>query len=290
MDDHVDDHPLAELFPLMSDAEIRDMAEDIKANGQQHLIVLYEGKILDGRNRARACNIAKVEPKYTTFKGSNPLAFVLSRNLHRRHLTTSQRGIVAAKIATMRQGERTDKEPSAKSPKVDQESAAKALGVSVKTVGRAKQVIEQSPKKAEQVAAGEKTLGAAEREIKEESKPKEKPSDKLPKDDRGVTLPANKVALWNRRGELAELAEMVSKVRVAIGKAQDKDDPLFSHINHSSTIAALDQAYAAISGSKPYCVCPMCQGAGCRACRKTGLLGKFQFKTFVPKELKGKDA
>lgn len=285
MDERVDDHPLAELFPLMPDSEIRELAEDIKTSGQQHAIVIYEGKILDGRNRYRACNIARVEPKYAKFPGGDPLKFVLSRNLHRRHLTDAQRAMVAAKIADLKPGE-----VKSANWRITQPEAAKTLDVPVRTVQRAKAVMVASPKKAAEVVAGTKSLAKAEKEIKEAAKPKEKPSDKLPKDDRGVTLPANKVELWNRRGELAELAEMVSKVRVAIGKAQDKDDPLFAHINHSSTIAALDQAYAAISGSKPYCVCPMCQGAGCRACRKTGLLGKFQFRTFVPKELKGKDA
>lgn len=118
------------------------------------------------------------------------------------------------------------------------------------------------------------------------TKPKDKPSDKLPKDDRGVTLPANKVALWNRRGEMKEHAKAISVVRCALEKAQKDDDPLYAHINFSSIKADLDRSFHALASSAPYCVCPMCQGQGCRACKKTGLIGKFQFKTFVPKELK----
>lgn len=290
------DHPIAELFPLMDDAEIDALAQDIKQNGQSLMITLYENKILDGRNRYRACMKARVEPKFKTYTGKHPLEYVIGLNLTRRHLTVSQRAMVAAKIADMRQGERTDKpenkgenEPSANLPKVAQAEAAKTMHVSTRSVTAAKEVLDKAPEKAKEIEAGKKTVHAAIKEIKDEAKPKSK-TPALPKDQRGVTLPADKVALYNRRTEMTELADMVSKVRTTLKKAQDKNDPLYAHVNHSSTIAALDQAYAAIAGSTPYCVCPMCQGAGGRCCKKTGLLGKFQFKTFVPSELKKDDA
>lgn len=299
MNEHVEDHPLAELFPLMPDSDIALLADDIKANGQQHAIVLYEGKILDGRNRYRACNLARVEPKYAKFPGGDPLKFVLSRNLHRRHLTDAQRAMVAAKIANMKRGDKSESfsenvekcqqksgENKSATLRITQEDAAKALDVSVRSVQTAKAIIEADPKKAEEVASGKKKLAAAEREIKEAAKPKEKPSDKLPKDERGVMLPADKVKLWERRGEVGELASAVSRVRVTLRKAQEKNDPLYCAINFSSCLAQLDQAYADLTSAKPWCVCPMCQGDGCRTCRKSGLLGKFGFDKFVPSEFK----
>jgi ParB-like nuclease domain len=57
-------HPLADVFPLMQGAEFKDLLEDIKANGQLEPIVLYENKILDGRNRYRACQASGVVPTY----------------------------------------------------------------------------------------------------------------------------------------------------------------------------------------------------------------------------------
>lgn len=116
-------------------------------------------------------------------------------------------------------------------------------------------------------------------------KPVTKAAD-LPKDDRGVTLPVHLVTLWNRRDEISDLAGLVSRVRVAVRKAQRDDDPLFKAINFSTSQAHLDQAYSDLIAIRPICVCPMCQGEGCRACRGVGLMGKFAFEKLVPKELK----
>jgi len=58
---------------------------------------LYEELILDGRNREIACERAGVPPLYASYDGSDPVAYVLSKNVLRRHLNESQRDMVAAK-------------------------------------------------------------------------------------------------------------------------------------------------------------------------------------------------
>src|ERR1700681_2897960 len=126
----LDFHPLADLFPLIEGAEFDDLVADIRAHGQLEDIVLLQNKVLDGRNRYRACRAAEVEPRLVPFdpeQHGDPLGFVISKNLKRRHLNESQRAMVAADIATMRQGERTDLEPSANLPKVAQADAARML-------------------------------------------------------------------------------------------------------------------------------------------------------------------
>ena len=97
-------HELADIFPMMDDVEIKSMSEDIKANGQRNPIIIHEGKILDGRNRYAACVMAGIDPIESPFKGKDALSFVLSTNLHRRHLTTSQRAMVAERLANMGHG------------------------------------------------------------------------------------------------------------------------------------------------------------------------------------------
>lgn len=89
-------HPLCTLFPRLSGAEFDALRDDIKANGLRQPIVLHEGMILDGGNRYRACIEAGVEPEFTPFEGGNLVSFVLSANLHRRHMTPGQQAAIVA--------------------------------------------------------------------------------------------------------------------------------------------------------------------------------------------------
>ena len=99
-------HPVANIFPMMTDAEMASICADMKAHGYDATapIVLLEGKILDGRNRQAAANKIGVTPTYIEFNGDDPLAFVVRHNLHRRHLNESQRAIIASRLANMQHG------------------------------------------------------------------------------------------------------------------------------------------------------------------------------------------
>src|SRR5207248_616845 len=79
---------------LLGDDELRDLAADIKANGLLHPIVLdREGTLIDGRNRLAACNLAGVTPTFETYEGTDPVSFILSENVHRRHLSKGQQAM-----------------------------------------------------------------------------------------------------------------------------------------------------------------------------------------------------
>lgn len=135
-------HPYSEVFPLIEGDDFDSLVADIKEHGLREKIWLYDGKVIDGRNRFLACQKAKVKPQYREFKGKDEgaLAFVISANVNRRHLTPQQRAMAAARIATMRQGERTDIAPR---DAMSQTDAADELDVSRRSVQRAKQVIEK---------------------------------------------------------------------------------------------------------------------------------------------------
>jgi hypothetical protein len=108
-----DFHPLADMFPLMEGEDFDALVADIKANDLRDNMILYEGKILDGRNRYRACKAAGVEVHYWHFYDLNdrldPAAYVISANLHRRHLTAEQKREVIAKLLKA-QPEKSDRQ------------------------------------------------------------------------------------------------------------------------------------------------------------------------------------
>jgi len=92
-------HEVCNVFPMMSDEEYRQLVLDIKANGLREAIWVHQGKIIDGRNRYRACMELGIEPRYREWDGQGSLVqFVVSLNLHRRHLTSSQKAVIALEI------------------------------------------------------------------------------------------------------------------------------------------------------------------------------------------------
>lgn len=152
-------HPYSEIFPLIEGAALDELVADIKAHGLREKIWLYEGKILDGRNRFLACQKAKIKPQYRKYDGGDPLAFVISLNIQRRHLTESQRAAAAAQIANLRPGRPAEKGPIGT---ISIERAAEMMNVSPRSVKRAKKVIEQgSEELVHAVEAGEVAVSRA---------------------------------------------------------------------------------------------------------------------------------
>ena len=89
-------HPLCTLFPRMGGAEFDSLVADIKTNGLSQPITLHNGFILDGGNRYRACMEAGIEPRFVEIRGASVVSFVLSANLHRRHMTAGQQAAIVA--------------------------------------------------------------------------------------------------------------------------------------------------------------------------------------------------
>jgi ParB-like chromosome segregation protein Spo0J len=167
-------HKFARLFPPISDADLKTLAADIKSNGLQEPITIFEDAILDGVNRLKACLIAGVDPTFVPYRGDDPLAFVLSANLHRRHLDASQRAMIASKLATMKQGERTN--PKHANLQVSRKTAAARLNVSERSVASAAVVQEHgTPDLIEAVEQGKMAVSTAAdlaREPSTKTKPK----------------------------------------------------------------------------------------------------------------------
>jgi hypothetical protein len=104
-------HPAAALFPMLDERELAELASDIKSNGLLSPVVVKDREILDGRNRLRACEIAGVPPRFVEWAGAGSVSsWIFSFNLHRRHLTTSQRAMLAARAVEVFEKEARDRQ------------------------------------------------------------------------------------------------------------------------------------------------------------------------------------
>lgn len=162
-------HPLCTLFPRIEGAEFEALKADIKANGLRQPIVIHEGMILDGGNRYRACLESGVDPKTVEFEGGNIVSFVLSSNLHRRHLSPGQQAAIVASAQDWAKAQ-----PHGGDRKTDQgatlhletvASRAAESGASVRTQKMADKVAKKSPELAKKVAHGEISLPQAIKQI-----------------------------------------------------------------------------------------------------------------------------
>lgn len=146
-------HPAAELFPMMGDSEYAGLLEDIKVNGLNFSVVFRGDELIDGRNRLRAIqdlgwDLSEYSTTVEPSEIADPIQYVLSLNLHRRHLNESQRGMVASRVATLRntdnQHSMSQKEGSPIGLPSTQQQAADSLNVGLGTVKRARRVIDKA--------------------------------------------------------------------------------------------------------------------------------------------------
>lgn len=143
-------HPVAELFPMMTEDELDDLAADIKANGLLHPIVLDEnGVLIDGRNRMAACQRAEVKPAFTTLNGHEPSGFIMSANMARRDMMKGQKAMVFMLRREILPSQIWNKE------------AAINYGISEDYMSRASVVLKYASHLAPRVVAGAMTLNDA---------------------------------------------------------------------------------------------------------------------------------
>ena len=170
-------HKYCKIFPSIDGDEFKQLVLDIKANGLHQKITTLNGFILDGQNRYAACVAAGLPPSFEELPaGIDPLKFVISQNLNRRHLTESQRAMIAAAIS------------ESANLRTTQEEAAKTLNVSVRSVQKAVRVRRNSKQDAKAVTDGKIRLDAADK--KQHPKPPDpEPSTTDAEIDAATSLP-----------------------------------------------------------------------------------------------------
>jgi hypothetical protein len=226
-------HDIANVWPLMDDDKLDELVADIRSNGLINPIWTFDGKILDGRNRYRACLIANVKPVFKEYTGNEPTAFAVSLNDKRRHMNKGALAAVAAELEphfaedAKRRYEQTVGRPKKSEEKVPQiserqpqarQEAAKSVGVNDRYVSDAKKVKTEAPEVFERLKAGKITLQDAKREVAK------KPTDDWRSDERkrqkqvenGCTVLANQsmdknLILWAEQKGFAVRIDRSSK-------------------------------------------------------------------------------
>ena len=195
-------HPAAGIFPLMQGEAFDSLVADVGAHGLHEPIWLFDGKIIDGRNRYRACLEAGVEPRFRQYEGKEEwlVQFILSENLERRHLTSDQRAACAVealdyerRLAKRRQGTRTDLQPNipqkiAEGDRTSGEArqrVAKQFKTNRTYVSHLAKLRDEAPADFEAVKTGEKRLS----DIKKERRAAELEEQRKAINDGAVALP-----------------------------------------------------------------------------------------------------
>lgn len=314
-------HPIAEIFPLMSEQELNALAADIKETQVlREPIITHEGKIIDGRNRFKACAIAGVEPTYEEWDGKGSMvSYVVSRNLYRRHMSESQRAMVAAQIATMRQGERTDKIPekhgeSDNLPSIEgrlsQSETAEMMNVGVASVERASKVYKEGSKKLVDAVKHDSISVSAAVKVAELPKKQQDKVVKAIESGEAKTVKeamASLPVLSNNRSPQSSIAsskdfepdddeptiddviksknaEIESFCREVMKLVNEKcpNDEWLSDMNRrNGAIQKFKDGCELLRSCKCHCQCPLCQGDGCKDCRNTGRVPKSNYDRMV---------
>lgn len=155
-------HPLCALFPRMVGDAFETLKADIAANGLRQPIVMHHGMILDGGNRYRACMEAGIKPTLVEYTGTNLVEYVLSANLHRRHLSPGQHAAIVASAQDWARAQTVGKPKLANVGQLATvEQRAAQSGVSRNTQKMADKVARADPALSKAVAHGEVSLPKA---------------------------------------------------------------------------------------------------------------------------------
>jgi N6-adenosine-specific RNA methylase IME4 len=215
-------HPLADAFPLIEGADFDALVEDIAAHGLREPITLYQGQILDGRNRYLACLEASVDPHFGAYTGNDPVGYVVSLNLKRRHLDESQRAMVAARLATLKQGARTDLSPNGE---MSQAQAASLLNVGKRSVERAAEVRDHGAQELQHaVERGEVSVSAA---ADVATLPEAEQVEIVARGEREILCKAAEIRA--RKAEIRHMERMAKLVAISAGNSalpQDRKYPV----------------------------------------------------------------
>lgn len=300
-------HPAAEVWPLLPPPEMDALCESVKARGLLEPIKLYEGQILDGRNRLMACESAGVKPRFEKLpKDTNPWDYSATVNGRRRHMeSASQRAAVVLSLLedagawerlreeARSRGAASQTKPAPKSAKNSgretlptrppvrpRDTLAEKAGVSDRTAQDVITVREKDPEAFERVKAGDLSANAAAKQVRaNESAPA--PSEFVLTDEIGRTVPKHLHEAWNEMVDAADALDVdLRNVQRDWTKARRHIEALAAQYKSAllgrflrtvdAAVESVHQAAHVIRSAAPFAACWKCDGLGCNHCEKTG--------------------
>ena len=234
-------HPAVELFPRMPESDYRTLVESIRDAGEvtTPIVLDPQGAVIDGRHRVEACIELDIEVPFRTYRGDDIFGHVIALNLHRRHLTESQRAMVAAKMATFRLGDNQyigqgaqicapsdpqqsmfESDPVAPQPApVSQSDAAQKLNVSRRAVQSATTVRnEGTPELVSAVESGKVSVSVAAKAAKSLTKAEQIEAMKADPGKIGEVVRAEVAKAEAQKKEIAEANAWVDEMNTKFQK------------------------------------------------------------------------
>ena len=244
-------HPLSAAFPAMGSETFLALVEDVRSHGQRDTATLCDGMVIDGWHRYKACQELSIPCRFEEFSGLDAVAFVRSKNQHRRHYQKSQQAAIEVSLTAWAEAHRPRKGEAASPFSTNKEMADRAgttertiqhakraheagLGEAVRdgkvSAERAAELAKADPALAKQVAHGEVSLSAAVAKVDgkqaKPSKPKPKPKPKVITEDRAAEILAENESLREANAELAKNAAEAASENDSMGAIFDADDKL----------------------------------------------------------------
>lgn len=253
-------HPLAEHFPLMSAPEFEALKKDIKEHGLQEPICLFEGKILDGRNRYNACLELGIEPRFEQrdFSHEEAVAFSISQNLQRRHLTKSQQAMYLVKAGLLGKGGPSGGKRQYRTGDLAIRRISERYGVSHVSIYKAIFVSGHDGELAAKVLKGKLSVAKAEKIIRD----CDKGSESGIRDSIGQEVPTKLRLVFSIAHDLSKAYALLNRVRDQIQGLPGKTG--------AEVQAGFRLSITELASITPHAVCSKCSGRGCATCGAKG--------------------
>lgn len=252
-------HPLSAAFPAMDSETFRALVEDVRSHGQRDTATLCDGMVIDGWHRYKACQELSIPCRFEEFSGLDAVAFVRSKNQHRRHYQKSQQAAIEVSLTAWAEAHRPRKGEAA-SPFSTNKAMADRAGTTERTIQHAKRAHEAGlgeavrdgkisaeraaelakadPALAKQVAHGDVTLPAAVAKVEGKPKAERKPKPKLLSEEESALILAENARLQEVAETLAKDAGEAIADNESMAKIFEADDQLSAALQENEKLRA----------------------------------------------------